>query len=134
MSDKARWKGRGQHLRGPDRSRLDTVPNSARSQKWSRAIGSLSGYRGPDCWELKQKSLLLLLLLMAAPLIAWGQIPSTQIPAPNSLTIKSPTQEASSKVAAVNSSSPSSDDSDGENARRDLDSCHIHRVTSLPGS
>ena len=106
MSDKARWKGRGQHLRGPDQSR-------------------------PGRWELKQKSLL---LLMAAPLIAWGQIPSTQIPAPNSLTIKSPTQEASSKVAAVNSSSPSSDDSDGENARRDLDSCHIHKVTSFPGS
>lgn len=43
------------------------------------------------------------ILLMAAPMVAWGQLPPPQIP-------------------------------DGSAARRDLGSCHIHQVTSLPGS
>jgi hypothetical protein len=151
MSDKARWKDHGQHSRGPGRGRHDTVPNSARSQRRSSAINSLSGYRVPDCWELKQKSLL---LLIAAPLMAWGQIPPPQTPAPNNLSIKSPispniqlaqravyadgysknqmTHETISKPAAVSthsmgctnsplpisSSSPPSDDCDGECKKR----------------
>jgi hypothetical protein len=89
MSDKARWAGRGQHL------------------------------QGPDCWNLKQKGLL---LLMAAPLMAWGQIPTPQTPTTSNPFIQSP-----------NSSSPS-ETSDDDDARKDLASCHIHRVTSLPGS
>ena len=32
------------------------------------------------------------------------------------------------------SSSPSSEDSDGDRAKKDLDSCNIHEVKSLPGS
>ena len=50
-----------------------------------------------------QKSLV---LLVAAPLMVWGQISPAQTLAANHLTT----------------------------ARRDLDSCHIHKVTGLPGS
>src|SRR6202034_4259096 len=50
------------------------------------------------------------------------------------------TQESIPKPGLVNthpiktSSSPSSDDSDGDSAKRDLDSCHVREVKSLPGS
>jgi hypothetical protein len=60
-----------------------------------------------------------LFLLMALPMIGWGQTLQPQIPAPN--------------PAVVTSSSSSSDKSDGD-AGSDLDSCRVHRVTNLPGS
>jgi hypothetical protein len=60
-----------------------------------------------------------LFLLMAVPMIGWGQALQPQTPAPNH--------------AVVTSSSSSSDNSNGD-AADDLDSCRVHRVTSLPGS
>jgi len=53
---------------------------------------------------------------MAAPMVAWGQIP---------------------KLAAVSMNLPASSSSDNSNDHRtnkDSDSCHIHEVTNLPGS
>jgi hypothetical protein len=60
-----------------------------------------------------------LFLLMALPMIGWGQTLQPQIPAPNH--------------AVVTSSSSPSDNSNGD-AGSDLDSCRVHRVTNLPGS
>jgi hypothetical protein len=60
-----------------------------------------------------------LILLMAVPMICWGQTLPSQPPAPNH--------------AAVTNSSSSSDHSVGD-AADDLDNCRVHRVTSLPGS
>jgi hypothetical protein len=59
-----------------------------------------SGWEGRDpCWgKLRRK---FLALLMAVPMMAWGQISLTQTDA---------------------------------DARKDLDSCHIHEVRNLPGS
>ncbi len=59
-----------------------------------------------------------LFLLMAVPMIGWGQTPQTQTPASNH---------------AVVTSSSSSDNTNGD-AANDLDSCGVHRVTGLPGS
>jgi hypothetical protein len=59
------------------------------------------------------------LLMMAAPVMAWGQV--RQVPAPNHPALQSPAQ--------IRGRSPSSDD-----ARRDLVSCRVYRVTDLPGS
>jgi hypothetical protein len=116
MSDKARWEGRGQDLQGVGWGGY-TAPNSARG-RGSSAASSFAGHRVWDCWELKQKSLL---LLLAAPLMAWGQIPTAQTSAPNHVTIPQ-------------ASSLSSDGRDDDDAKKDLDNCHIHKVTSLPGS
>lgn len=58
-------------------------------------------------------------LLMTLPFMGWGQIPQPQIAAPNH---------------AVGTRSPSSFDGSDSDARNDLDSCRVHRVTSLPGS
>jgi hypothetical protein len=55
-----------------------------------------------------------LFLLMAIPTMGWGQTLQPQTPTPNHVI--------------VTSSSPSSD------AENNLDSCRVHRVTSLPGS
>ena len=55
-----------------------------------------------------------LFLLTAVPMMGWGQTLQPQTPAPNHAVVTS-------------SSSPS-------DAGNDLDSCHVHRVTSLPGS
>jgi len=59
-----------------------------------------------------------LFLLMAISLTGWGQTVQPQTPAPNVA------------VANASSSSNKSDDDAGD----DLDSCRVHRVTSLPGS
>jgi hypothetical protein len=60
-----------------------------------------------------------LFLLMAVPMIGWGQILQPQAPIPND--------------AIVTNSSSSSEKSTGD-LRDDMDSCRIHRVTGLPGS
>ena len=57
-----------------------------------------------------------LLLFMAVPTMAWGQTLQPQSPASN-------------QAVATSSSDNSYND-----AQNDLDSCRIHRVTSLPGS
>jgi hypothetical protein len=59
-----------------------------------------------------------LLLLMAVPMMGWGQTRQSQTVAPNH---------------AVVTNSSSSDNNEGD-LRNDLDSCHIHRVAGLPGS
>ncbi len=59
-----------------------------------------------------------LLLWMAVPMAAWGQALPPQTPSPDH--------------AAIIRSSPH-DRSQGD-AKSDLDSCRVHRVTSLPGS
>ena len=56
---------------------------------------------------------------MAVPMIGWGQTLQPQTLAPNH--------------AVVTNSSSSSDNSDHD-AETELDSCRVHRVTSLPGS
>jgi hypothetical protein len=59
-------------------------------------------------------------LLMIVPMIAWGQTLHPQSPALHH---------------AFNSSSPSSNsDNTDSDVESDLDSCRVHRVTSLPGS
>ena len=55
---------------------------------------------------------------MAAPMMAWGQIPPPQTPAPHHPAIKSPVPARS----------------EGDEARKALDSCEIYKVKSLPGS
>jgi hypothetical protein len=60
-----------------------------------------------------------LFLLMALPVMGWGQTLQPQTPTPNH--------------AVIASSSSSSDNSNGD-AGNDLDNCRPHRVTSLPGS
>jgi hypothetical protein len=73
--------------------------------------------------------------------MAWGQIPSP--PASHRLANHSPValhvsqeQRASDNDGYSKVSGPSSfaADSDGDSARRDLDTCHSHEVTGLPGS
>jgi hypothetical protein len=60
-----------------------------------------------------------LFVSMAALMMGWGQNLQPQTPTPNR--------------AIVTSSSLLSDNSD-DDAKNDLDSCRVHRVTSLPGS
>ena len=61
-----------------------------------------------------------LFLLMIVPVMGWGQIPQPQkTAAPNH---------------AVGTRSPSSVNGSNNDARNDLESCRVHRVTSLPGS
>jgi hypothetical protein len=57
--------------------------------------------------------------LIALSMMGWGQTRQPQTPTPNH--------------AAVTGSSSSSDDTNSE-AKNNLDSCRVHRVTSLPGS
>ena len=59
-----------------------------------------------------------LFLLMSVPLMGWGQTRQAQTPAPHH---------------AVVTTGSSSENRDG-NAKSDMDSCRVHRVTSLPGS
>ncbi len=56
---------------------------------------------------------ILRLMSMATPMMAWSQVSLSPAAAPNNSTIQS---------------------SIGNDARKDLDSCHAHQVTSLPGS
>jgi hypothetical protein len=58
--------------------------------------------------------------------MAWGQIPSSPTPASHGLV------HAGSSI--VSGSSSFSAENDGDSARRDLDTCHSHEVTGLPGS
>src|ERR1700735_289096 len=60
-----------------------------------------------------------LFLLVAVLLIGWGQLLQPQTPAPNH--------------SIVTSSSSSPENSNGD-LKDDMDSCRVHRVTSLPGS
>jgi hypothetical protein len=104
------------------------------SQRRNSALDLLSGYVAMvwDRWRLKRK---FQLLLMAAPMMAWGQIPLHQTP-PNKTTALNPhamcCTDSPPPIGA--SSSLSADDSDAGRATKDLDSCNIHEVTSLPGS
>jgi hypothetical protein len=92
-----------------------------------------------DCWEMKRK---FRFLFMAAPMMAWGQIPSPQIMAPHNPAITSPIppsvqleQRASYNSSRhISSSASSPEDSDSGEAKRDLDMCHVYEVKSLPGS
>jgi hypothetical protein len=56
---------------------------------------------------------------MAVPMMAWGRTPQPQTPSPN-------------HAVAASSSSPSENNDD--DAKNNLDSCRVRRVTSLPGS
>jgi hypothetical protein len=58
--------------------------------------------------------------------MAWGQIPSSPTPASHRLVHDG--------YSMVNGSSSFTAENDGDSARRDLDSCHSHEVTGLPGS
>jgi hypothetical protein len=86
MSEKARWEGRGQQSRDLGRGKNNTAPSPALSHRKNSAIVSHSGYTASGFRELKQK---FRLLLMAAPIMAWGQIPPSQPSAPNGPAIKS---------------------------------------------
>jgi hypothetical protein len=139
MSDNARWEGPGQQLRDSGRGKKDFAPRSAPSQRKpvQRRYGtldSLSRVTVSGCWELKQKfrSLKFRLLLIAAPTVAWGQIPPPQPPA--LAAINAHLSCCTSSPPQISSSSSFSDESDGEDARKDLNSCHSHEVKSLPGS
>jgi len=73
----------------------------------------------PHTWRvyLSGTSLFLLIFVLS---VAWGQMLPSQAPV------------QSSPVAA--GSLQSSEDEDDDGAKRDLDSCRVHQVTSLPGS
>jgi hypothetical protein len=73
------------------------------------------------CRELKRNFRFLLILSMAAPIMARGQVPAPNYPAirPSS-QIKGPLS--------------SSDASDANHAKKDLASCHVYEVADLPGS
>jgi hypothetical protein len=73
------------------------------------------------CWKLKQT---LGFLLVAVPVMAWGQVPLAHTPASNHPTIKSPIPLNDHLL----------DDGDGDDAKKDLDSCAVHQVKGLPGS
>ncbi len=135
---------RGQHLRGA----MGAVPKrTLRAAKENSTFDLFSGCTVSARWALKQK---IGLLLMAVPVMTWGQTASPQTPDPTYPGVKSSTslnvQFPQSTVVEphglcctnsspqVGDSSSSSDDSDGDNLRTDLDSCHIHEVKSLPGS
>ena len=139
MSDKARWAGRGQQLRNSGPGKKNFAPCSAPSQRKDSALDFLLAYTVPGRWGLKQK---FCVLLMAAPMMAWAQIPSLQAQALHHPAIRSPEFAAinthslccTNSTSQIRSSSPSSDDSDEDNARKELDSCHVYEVKSLPGS
>lgn len=82
-----------------------------------------SGY-----WQLKRH---FRLLLIAAPIMAWGQIPPRQTPPSNNPAIKSCCVNLPPHISGPSLFSGASD---RDNAKRDLASCHVHRVTDLPGS
>jgi hypothetical protein len=78
--------------------------------------GEVSGrlklpWSSSGCRNLKRK---LSLLLLAAPLLGWGEVPLATTPPPHRPTLRS--------------AAPLSQ------ARKDVDSCRSHQVTSLPGS
>jgi hypothetical protein len=80
---------------------------------------------------------------MIVPVMAWGQISSSPTLASHRLATHSPVslrvsleQRTSDKdgYSTVSGSSSFSAESDGDSARKDLDTCHSHEVTGLPGS
>jgi hypothetical protein len=80
---------------------------------------------------------------MIVPVMAWGQISSSPTPASHPLATHSPVplfvsleQRVSDTngYSNISGSSSFSAESDGDSARRDLDNCHSHEVTGLPGS
>jgi hypothetical protein len=76
---------------------------------------------------------------MTAPVMAWGQTAFSQTPVPHRPAIQSRVlleQRTSDNdgYANVSDSSSFSDGSGGDTARKDLDTCHSHEVTGLPGS
>ena len=114
----------------------------------SRCPGRVHQLRDPGWGKLKCK---FLFLLMAGPMMAWGLPPQAAPQGKLGQTIAyNPASKAPATVpAAVNvrlaegingTSSPppvrtsSSAESDGDEARKDLESCRIHEVRSLPGS
>jgi hypothetical protein len=107
MSDKTRWEVRSQQLLDSGWGEKGTASSSAPSQRKNSAHDSLPEYRTLGCFQLKQK---FCLLLITAPMMAWGQIPSPQTPAPND-----PSDYSRNQMAQENS-------------------CNIREVTSLPGS
>jgi hypothetical protein len=127
MSDRARWEGRG--LRDSRQGNKDVAPNSVPSQTKNSQLHSLAVSPASGGWKLRRK---FQLLLMAAPMMAWGQMPPPQSPAP--AAISEHPSCCTSLPSQSSSSSPSSDESDGDNARKDLESCHVHEVRTLPGS
>jgi hypothetical protein len=80
---------------------------------------------------------------MIVPVMAWGQISSSPAPASHRLANHSPLplhisldQRANDNdgYSKFSGSSSFSAENDGDTARRDLDICHSHEVTGLPGS
>jgi hypothetical protein len=63
---------------------------------------------------------------MIVPVMAWGQISSSPTLASHRLVHDG--------YSMVSGSSSFAAENDGDTARRDLDSCHSHEVTGLPGS
>jgi hypothetical protein len=66
------------------------------------------------------------LLLAAAPIIGWGQIPAPQTSAPDHPAVQSTIPLRVSLDQRVGS--------DDDGARKDLQNCRVHEVKSLPGS
>lgn len=143
MSGKTRWEGRGQQPRDSRWDKQDTAPGSAPRQRRNSALDFLLRYRVWDHWELKRT---LRFILMAAPMMTWGQTP---LPEKAVYSGGHSKNQVISRLTAVNtypmcrsnslplmrsSSSPSSDRSDGDDANRDLDTCKIHAVRNLPGT
>ncbi len=87
------------------------------------AFDSLSRSRVLGCRKLIRQ---FCLILMAGPIMAWGQQLS-----PAALNISAIELPIS---LDLQSTQKRSDDDQDQGAKRDLDSCHIHRVSSLPGS
>lgn len=87
-----------------DASAADVAPCGNFEGEVSRTLKVLCPLS--DYWELKRK---FRFLLMAAPIMAWGQIPPLQTLAQNHPAIQSP-------------------------ARTDVDTCRMYQVKSLPGS
>jgi hypothetical protein len=81
-------------------------------------------------------------LLIAIPMMAWGQIPLSRILASHNPAITSPIppniqpeQTASYNSSQhISSSSSFSEDGDSDKARKELNVCHVYEVKSLPGS
>lgn len=94
-------------------------------------------------WPLSgcsQRRLKFRLLFIAIPMMAWGQIPSSQTPASHNPAITSPippnmqSEQTAPYNSSQNISSSSSFSEDSDKARKELNICHVYEVKSLPGS
>jgi hypothetical protein len=119
MSERSRYGDRSLQLRDSVRGEENAASGSARWQKGSGAHKLFRRRAAAGRCELKK---MLLLFSMAAPMIAWGQSSPSETPTPDDAVITLP--------AVANN--PHNSDRDA--SRKEPESCHIHQVTSLPGS